>query len=111
MKMVRRLTLRQAKGLRHGQTLYHLKYRNSDGTAQRWRVSGAPKTWKRTPGRVQVPIMHGMYDHDYLTEGELHLVSLQEPPRRSFAKERRARKASSRALKVVPLLDFRDIFG
>jgi len=77
--MVRKLTLNQAKKLGHGTTLYHLRNRNADGTAQRWRVSGKPQTWKTRPGDVRVPIKHGMYDNDQLTQSDLHLVSLQEP--------------------------------
>jgi hypothetical protein len=78
-KMARQITLSQAKKLKHGQTLYHLVFKNADGTAQRWRVNGKVKTWKTQPERVQVPIKHGLYSYDYLTENELHLVSLTEP--------------------------------
>lgn len=77
--MVRHITLNQAKKLRHGQELYHLKNRNADGTAQRWRVNGKVKTWKTQPWRVQVPIKHELYSFDYLTENDLHLLSLTEP--------------------------------
>lgn len=79
--MPRKLTLAQAKKLKYGQILYHLKNKNSDGTAQRWKVNGKPKTWKRNPERVQVPVKHGLYTHDTITERELHLVSLTEPKR------------------------------
>lgn len=77
--MPRPITLSQAKKLKHGQTLYHLAFKNADGTAQRWRVNGKVKTWKTQPNRVQVPIKHGLYNYDYLTEDTLHLVSLTEP--------------------------------
>jgi hypothetical protein len=79
--MPRHITLNQAKKLRVGQTLYHLKHKNADGTAQRWRVNGKVKTWKTKPHKVQVPIKHGMYAYDYLTEHDLHLLSLTEPKR------------------------------
>ena len=72
------LTLDQAKALRYGQTLYHVRNRNADGTPERWRVNGAPKIWKRSPNRVQVPVRQGMYSYDYLTESNLHLVCLDE---------------------------------
>ena len=78
-RMPRPITLKQAKKLTHGQTLYHLKNVNADGTAQRWRVNGMVKTWKTQPGRIQVPIKHGMYSFDYITEDTLHLLSLTEP--------------------------------
>lgn len=77
--MVRHLTLNQAKHLKHKQILYHLRNRNADGTAQRWRVNGKVKTWKRSPWKVQVPVKFGMYSFDYITENDLHLVSLTEP--------------------------------
>ena len=71
------LTLEQAKGLKPGDMLYHRINNNADGTPQRWKVNGKPKTWKRSPERVRVPIKHGMYHYDYLTELYLDLVSLE----------------------------------
>jgi hypothetical protein len=76
------ITLAQAKKLRHGQTLYHKKHKNADGTAQRWRVNGKPKTWKRDKSRVSVPLKYGLYNYDTLTEDELKLVQLKEPKAR-----------------------------
>jgi hypothetical protein len=72
------ITLEQAKRLTYKDTLYHVHNRNADGTPQRWRVNGKVKTWKRSPERVQVPIKHGMYSYDYLTEHDLDLVCLTE---------------------------------
>lgn len=72
------ITIDQAKALRVGDILYHVTYINHDKTPQRWRVSGKVKTWKRDVGRVQVPIKHGLYTCDYLTENNLHLMRLQE---------------------------------
>ena len=70
------VTLEQAKNLKHGQILYHVSQKNADGTPQRWRVNGLPKTWKRSPNRVSVPLKHGLYDYEYLTEDSLSLVNL-----------------------------------
>lgn len=72
------ISLDEAKSLRHGVILYHVIYRNADGTPQRWRVNGAPKTWKRSPDRVRVPLKHGLYSYDYLDETCLDLVCLTE---------------------------------
>lgn len=72
------ITLAQAKSLRTGTTLYHVRNRNADGSPQRWKVNGSPKTWKRSPERVKVPIKHGLYAYDYITEHDLHLVCLDE---------------------------------
>ena len=73
------ITLQEAKDLEPGQIIYHVRYRNSDGTAQRWKVNGKVKTWKTMPERVQVPLKHGLRDYDYLTESDLELVSLTDP--------------------------------
>jgi hypothetical protein len=72
------VTLQEAKALRHGQTLYHNTLRNADGSAQRWRVNGAVKTWKRNPERVQIPVKHGLYDYGYVTETDLESFSLYD---------------------------------
>lgn len=73
------ITLKQAKELKPGTILYHINNKNSDGTAQRWWVYGKVKTWKRDPNRVKVPLKYGLYRFDYLTENDLHLVTLKEP--------------------------------
>lgn len=42
------------------------------------RVSGQPKTWKRSPERVKVPVKRGLYANAYLTQDDLddwHLAS------------------------------------
>jgi hypothetical protein len=71
------ITLDQAKALTLGTILYHRQHRNADGSAQRWRVNGKVKTWKRSPERVRVPLKHGLYNYDYLTEYDLDLLSLK----------------------------------
>ena len=73
------LTLKQAKELKYGTILYHVKNKNADGSAQKWRVNGKVKTWKRNPEKIQIPLKYGLYRHDYLTENELNLVTLTEP--------------------------------
>ena len=72
------ITLEQAKSLCHGDTLYHVINKNADGTPQRWRVSGKPKTWKTRPDEVKVPVKHGLYSNDYITHNDLRLVCLSE---------------------------------
>ena len=71
------ITLEQAKNLKYGDTLHHTKNRNADGTPQRWKVNGKPKTWKTRPNMVKVPVKHGLHDYDYLTEDDLYLVNLE----------------------------------
>jgi len=70
------MNLKQARTLKDGQILHHTKNKNADGTPQRWRVNGKVKTWKRDLSRIRVPLKHGLYDHDYLTEGDLHLLKV-----------------------------------
>lgn len=85
------LTLAQAKKLRHGQIVYTPGFYNADGTVQRWRVFGNVKTWVRDPGRVQVPIKHGMYEHWYIDEKNLHGFTLKEPkPQGKVARKKAA---------------------
>jgi len=74
---MKHLTLEQAKELKRGTILFHLVDKNSDGSSKRWKVNGMPKVWKRDSTRVQVPVKHGLYAHDYITESELNLVSLE----------------------------------
>jgi hypothetical protein len=70
------ITLEQAKALKYGQILHHVENVNADGTPQRWRVNGRPQTWKRSPERVRVPVKHGLYTYDAITEDTLTLVTL-----------------------------------
>ena len=72
------MTLEQAKNLKYGNILHHTINKNADGTPQRWRVNGKVKLWKRDPGRIQVPLKYGLWDHDYLTEDNLHLLTIRD---------------------------------
>lgn len=72
------MTLEEAKGLELGTIVYSIVATNADGTPQRWRVGGVPKVWKRNSNKVRVPVKHGIYDFSYITEEELHLVTLDE---------------------------------
>jgi len=71
------ITLKQAADLRRGQIVHHSINKNSDGSCERWRVTGAPKTWKTQPWRIKVPVKHGLRDYSYITEAELSLVHLE----------------------------------
>jgi hypothetical protein len=102
------LTLNNLKELKHGQTVYTPGYYNADGSAQRWRVSGAPKTWARTPGRVKVPIKHGLYEHWYIDETNLHYFTLKEPapqPKKDREMDREFQKAL-KSPKVIRAIHF-----
>ena len=72
------MNLSQAKSLQPGQIIYHASNKNADGSPQRWRVNGQPKTWKRDPNRIQVPLKHGLYAYGYLTNDYLDHLCLRE---------------------------------
>lgn len=63
------LTLEHAKALKYGDVL-------TDTAGKKWRVNGKVKTWKRDTSRVQVPVKHGLYRYDYITELSLNEVTL-----------------------------------
>lgn len=68
------ITLKEAQALRPGEILL-------DSRGKRWKVNGHVKTWKTMKDRVRVPLKHGLYAHDALTEhefntdGECHLLT------------------------------------
>jgi hypothetical protein len=72
------ITLEQAKLLKVGQTIYQIDEYNADGTPRRWKVNGAVKLWKRSPGRIQIPLKHGLYAFGYLDEYNLDIFTLTE---------------------------------
>lgn len=63
------ITLEEAKKLTYGDTLYHLKEKNRDGTPMRFKVVGQVKTWKRDSSRIRVPLKRGLYETGELTNG------------------------------------------
>jgi hypothetical protein len=77
--MVEPIKLWQAKNLKCGQVVYAIGYYNSDGTAQRFKVCGKPKTWKRNAKRVEVTLKRGLKEFVLLTELCLDEFSLIEP--------------------------------
>ncbi len=72
------LTLEQARTLTYRTVLYHDTFRNADDTPERWRINGKVKTWKRTPGRLEVPLKRGLRQYWYLTDANLVEFSLTE---------------------------------
>ncbi len=62
---VRTMTVEEAKLLQSGS---HALVVANDGTARRVKVNGKPRTWKRNPGRVEVPIKYGLYEHGVATD-------------------------------------------
>ncbi len=69
------MTLTQARSLTSGTTLHHAWKTNHDGTPMRARVTSV-KTWKRSPGRIEVRVKHGLYDYATFDEHELNELVL-----------------------------------
>lgn len=66
------MTLQEAKKLKQGQWVYHVRKTNADGTPMRARVTSV-KTWKskRNAHKVEVRVKHGLYDYARFNEDEL----------------------------------------
>jgi len=71
------MTLKEAKQVAYGQTVYHLRAKNADGTPVRGRVCSI-KRWKRTPDRIRVGLKIGWKDHMYLTNADLDFWLVRE---------------------------------
>jgi len=45
----------------------HKILKNRDGTPQAFRRNGQTKTWKREPGKFQIPVKRGLKEYGYIT--------------------------------------------
>lgn len=57
------MTFEDAKLLKPGDILL-------DNRDKRWRVNGQVKLWKKSPMRIRIPLKHGLYAYDVLTEDD-----------------------------------------
>jgi hypothetical protein len=64
----RPMTLTEAKCLSYGQHIWCL---SNSGDARRVKINGAPKTWKRSPQRLEVPVKYGMYEYARFDENDI----------------------------------------
>ena len=73
----RSMTLEEAKALPYGD---HIWFIGLDGKARQLKINGQPKTWKRSPGKVRIPVKYGMYEYLYFTEQDLYrmLVPIEQ---------------------------------
>ena len=62
------LTIDEAKRLRSGS---HVWFYTAQGDAKRAKVNGKPKTWKRSPERVEVPLKYGLYEYATFDENDI----------------------------------------
>jgi hypothetical protein len=76
--MIETLTLGQARSLTAGKTIYSIDERNSDGSAQRFKVLSV-KTWKRDTSKVLVSLKRGLKEFVKIDEDQLRYFSLEEP--------------------------------
>ena len=77
--MVEVLTLGQARNLRAGRTtIYSIDDRNSDGSAQRFKVLSV-KTWKRDTSKILVTLKRGLREFVKINEDQLQYFSFIEP--------------------------------
>ena len=73
------MTLDEAKSLPRQATVYHVEARNADGSALRARVNGNICLWKANPGRIRIPMKHGLNATFQLTEANLHEWLITDP--------------------------------
>jgi len=63
------ITLDEAKELQYGDILI-------DNNGRRWKVNGKVQRWKKNPDRIRVPLKHGLYVYDSISEhGDLALLT------------------------------------
>lgn len=56
----RKLTEAEIRALRRGD---HVQVILLNGRVAWAKVNGAPRTWKRDPGRLELPMKYGFYEH------------------------------------------------
>ena len=73
--MSKPITLDNLKALTPNEAIYIPRAGKSP---ERWRVNGAVKVWKRDASRVRVPVKHGLYAYDAVTEAEIGFLVSRE---------------------------------
>lgn len=73
------ITRTTAQQLHVGQTLYHARVRNRDGSRARCRVNGAVKFWKTRPDDFRIPVKYGLRDCFYITPSNADEWLIEEP--------------------------------
>jgi hypothetical protein len=65
----RAMTLDEARQLTYGG---HVWFKSVQGDARRAKVNGQPKTWKRSPERIEVSLKYGLYEYAKFNEQDIH---------------------------------------
>jgi len=102
------MNISQGRKLTYHQTVYEKGKYNSDGTPRRWRVSGKVQTWKRDKNRIRIPIKHGLYDNDAITENTIKYYVTKEPKNKS-KHIRKSKKVSSGIQLLLDFVTLKDI--
>lgn len=63
----------------YGQEFYHVRQRNSDGSAARCRVTGRCVTWKRRPNDFRLPVKYGLRTSFYITPSNVGEWLMKDP--------------------------------
>ena len=51
---------------------FHYRYRDMN-KCEKWRRNGKTKTWVRSPQRWELPVKHGLYDYELVTDKTSYL--------------------------------------
>lgn len=73
------ITKEQAQSLGYGDTLEHVRLKNSDGSPRRCRVNGQLKVWKTRPNEFKLPVKHGLYTCFYITQDNANEWTVAAP--------------------------------
>lgn len=58
--------------IKPGDTLYHVKEKDSRGAPLKVKVNGKPKVWVTRPKEYTIPVKYGLYNCFYITEANGH---------------------------------------
>lgn len=59
-KRFRFMTIGEARNLKYGDTVSFI---DKNGLYRNCKVNGKPRTWKREPERILVPVKYGLYEY------------------------------------------------
>ena len=64
----RPMTFQEARALSYGN---HIWFVGARGDARRVKVNGRPRTWVRSPDRIEIPVKYGMYEFAIFNERDI----------------------------------------
>jgi hypothetical protein len=66
-----------AEMIRHCDSNSHIWFKSLDGTARRAKVNGKVRTWKRDPGRIEIPVKYGMYEYGVFSASDIDRILIE----------------------------------